>query len=130
VSSAPIVTVRDSAIVCGDSGLDGGDCAVFISNDGATLDIQRSSITGMLKDGADNMLNGIWFLGTGTLVSRNNTFENLAHFYTFDGASYSADSDDNQFNGPILASSFRVPGWTWKTLAEWRALGHDSHSTP
>jgi hypothetical protein len=132
LNSSPTVTMRNSTILSSCSVADSGaDCVVMIGGDGATLDIQNSRITGTLKDGADYMLNGICFLGIGTLISRNNVFENLAHFYTFDGATYSVDSDYNQFNGPILAGSFRLPGWVWKTIPGWKeATGQDSHSTP
>jgi hypothetical protein len=128
----PVVTIRNCRIVANYTALDGADAVVYSPYPGATLDMQNSSVEGSLKDGPDLMVNGLWMDGTNTtLVSHHNTFVNLAHYYMFDAEGYKVDSDDNVFEEPILASSFRLPGWQWKTIAQWREItGQDLHSTP
>ncbi|HVX65007.1 MAG TPA: right-handed parallel beta-helix repeat-containing protein, partial [Bryobacteraceae bacterium] len=128
----PVVTVRNCRIVATQTALEGADSVVYAPYPGATLDLQDSIVEGSLKDGPDLMVNGIWMNGADSrLTSLRNTFVNLAHFYMLDSEGYSVTSDNNVFQGPILASSFRLPGWQWKTLAQWREItGQDLHSTP
>ncbi len=128
----PVITIRDSLVIGNYSALDGSDTIIYAPLDGARLDIQRSRVEGTLKDGQDQMTNGIWMSGaSATLISRNNTFLNLARFYMIDTDGYTVDSDYNTFSGPIVWSSFRLPGWQWKTIPQWKTeTGQDSHSTP
>ena len=129
---SPVVMLRDSLIVASYSAMDGADVVVFSPYPGATLNIQRSRVEGTVKDGSNYMLDGICMDGpNANLVSRFNNFLNLAHFYMIDAEGYTLDSDYNQFNGPLLSTSFRLPGWQWKTIPDWKtATGQDSHSTP
>ncbi len=120
------VTVRDCAIVSPET--NEFEYMVYLLDAGASLDLQRCTVTGPHTDGVTTAANGIYFPAVGSLISRNNTFNGVSRAYCFDVAGYTVDSDYNRFLH-VYATPFRVPYWVMKTLPEWQAeTGQDLHS--